>query len=135
MPFVLDNSVVAGWFLEDQATPYTEAIAGQLEEDRAIVPALWRLELANVLRTACQRKRLVAAQAQQIIEQICGLPIEIDIDTPGPAEVLALALRYDLSSYDAAYLELALRLQLPIATKDGPLKAAAVAAGVGAVGN
>lgn len=133
MPFVLDNSVVAGWFLEDQATPYTDAIAGRLEEDRAVVPALWQLEFANVLRTACKRNRIAAAQAQQVIEQICSLPIEIDRDTPGPAELLALALRYDLSSYDAAYLELALRLQLPVATKDCPLRHAAEAAGVGSV--
>ncbi|THF54882.1 type II toxin-antitoxin system VapC family toxin [Pseudothauera rhizosphaerae] len=133
MPFVLDNSVVAGWFLEDQATPYTDAIAMRLEEDRAVVPALWQLEFANVLRTACKRHRLAAAQAQQVIEQVCSLPIEIDRDTPGPAELFALALRYDLSCYDAAYLELALRLQIPIATKDRPLHAAASAAGVGAV--
>lgn len=133
MPFVLDNSVVAGWFLEDQATPYTDAIAARLEEDRAVVPALWQLEFANVLRTACKRNRIAAAQAQQIIEQICSLPIEVDRDTPGPAELLALALRYDLSSYDAAYLELALRWQLPIATKDHPLRSAATAAGVGLV--
>lgn len=133
MPSVLDNSVVAGWFLEDQASPYTEAIGRMLEEDRAIVPALWPLEFANVLRTACKRKRIIASQAQEIIEQVCGLPIEIDTDTAGPAELLALALRYDLSSYDAAYLELALRLQLPIATKDGPLRTAGEASGVGVV--
>lgn len=133
MPFVLDNSVVAGWFLEDQATPYTDAIAARLEEDRAVVPALWQLEFANVLRTACKRNRIAAAQAQQVIEQICSLPIEIDRDTPGPAELVALALRYDLSSYDAAYLELALRLQLPVATKDSHLRHAAEAAGVGSV--
>lgn len=71
MPFVLDNSVVAGWFLEDQATPYTDAIATRLEEDRAVVPALWQLEFANVPRTACKRNRIAAAQAQQVIEQIC----------------------------------------------------------------
>ena len=133
MPFVLDNSVVTGWFLEDQASPYTEAIGCKLEEDRAIVPALWQLEFVNVLRTACKRKRIIAAQAQQIIEQICGLPIEIDSETAAPAELLALALRYDLSSYDATYLALALRLQLPIATKDGPLRTAAEASGIGIV--
>ena len=135
MPFVLDNSVVAGWFLEDQATPYPDAIAARLEEDRAVVPALWQLEFAKVLRTACKRNRIAAAQAQQVIEQICSLPIEIDTDTPGPAELLALALRYDLSSYDAAYLELALRLQLPIATKDAALRQAATAAGAGSIEN
>lgn len=131
MPFVLDNSVVSGWFLEDQATPYTETIARRMEDDRAIVPPLWQLEFANVLRAACRKQRLVAAQAHAIIDQICGLPIEIDPVTPGPAELLTLALRHNLSSYDAAYLELALRLQIPVATKDGPLRDAAEASGVG----
>lgn len=131
MPFVLDNSVVSGWFLEDQATPYTETIARRMEDDRAIVPPLWQLEFANVLRTACRKQRLVTAQAHAIIDQICSLPIEIDPVTPGPAELLTLALRHNLSSYDAAYLELALRLQIPVATKDGPLRDAAEASGVG----
>ena len=53
MPFVLDNSVSCGWFLENQASEYTEAIARRLEDDQAIVPPLWELELTNVLRTAC----------------------------------------------------------------------------------
>ena len=133
MRFVLDNSVVVGWFLEDQATPYTDVVSVLLEQDQAVVPALWELEFANVLRTACRKERLTADEAHQIIEQICALPILIDRETPGPAELLALALRYNLSSYDAAYLELALRLQIPIATKDEPLQAAAHAAGVGVV--
>lgn len=133
MRFVLDNSVVVGWFLEDQATPYTDVVSVLLEQDQAVVPALWELEFANVLRTACRKERLTADEAHQIIEQICALPILIDRETPGPAELLALALRYNLSSYDAAYLELALRLQIPIATKDEPLQAAAEAAGVGIV--
>ena len=133
MRFVLDNSVVVGWFLEDQATPYTDVVSVLLEQDQAVVPALWELEFANVLRTACCKQRLTADEAHQVIEQICALPILIDRETPGPAELLALALRYNLSSYDAAYLELALRLQIRIATKDEPLRAAAEAAGVGVV--
>ena len=52
MPFAIDNTVVSGWYLENQATPYTEAIAQRLREDRAVVPALWELELTNVLRTS-----------------------------------------------------------------------------------
>ncbi len=133
MRFVLDNSVVVGWFLEDQATPYTDAVGALLEQNQAVVPALWELEFANVLRTACRKQRLAADEAHEVIEQICALPIAIERDTPGPAELLTLALRYNLSSYDAAYLELALRLQIPIATKDEPLQAAAQAAGVGVV--
>lgn len=133
MPFVLDNSVVVGWFLEDQATAYTDAVGVLLEQEQAVVPALWELEFANVLRTACRKQRLTADEAHQVIEEVCALPIAIDHDTPGPAELLTLALRYNLSSYDAAYLELALRLKVSIATKDEPLQLAAQAAGVGVV--
>ena len=134
MPFVIDNSVVSGWYLENQATPYAEAIAEQLLEDRASAPGLWELELSNVLRTACLRQRMTAEKAQQILSRIASLPIDIDRHAVPPRELLALSLRFGLSSYDAAYLELALRRQLPLATQDEALRAAALAAGVGFVG-
>jgi predicted nucleic acid-binding protein len=133
MPFVVDNSVVSGWFIGNQATPYTEAVAALLLEDKAFAPALWQLEFANVLRIACKRGKLIARNAQAIVEHVAQLPIEIDRETPGTAAILSLALRYDLSSYDAAYLELALRLQVPIATRDEALAEAAWAAGVGVI--
>lgn len=131
MPFVLDNSVVSGWYLENQSSAYTEHIAQRLRDERALVPALWELEFTNVLRTACQRQRLNAQQAQAIVAQIGTLPIDVDRQPVACGELLALALRFGLSSYDAAYLELALRLQLPIATQDAGLQAAAAASGVG----
>ena len=131
MPFVLDNSVVAGWFLENQATAYTDAIAHRLRDDRAHVPALWELEFTNVLRTACVRQRLDAQRAQAVVAQIGALPIEVDRHPVARSELLALALRFGLSSYDAAYLELALRLQCPVATQDDAMRLAALAAGVG----
>ena len=131
MPFVIDNSVVAGWFLESQATPYTEAIADRLREDRAVVPALWELELTNVLRTACLRQRMTAEKAQQVLARMARLPIAVDRAGVPPRELLALALRFGLSCFDAAYLELALRLQVPMATVNAALKGAAVASGVG----
>ncbi len=133
MPFVIDNSVVSGWYLENQATPYTEAIAEQLLEDRASAPALWELELTNVLRTACLRQRMTAEKAQRILARIAKLPIDVDRHPVPRHELLALALRFGLSSYDAAYLELALRRQLPLATQDDALRAAALAAGAGCV--
>lgn len=133
MPFVIDNSVVSGWYLENQATPYTEAIAGRLCEDQAVAPALWELELTNVLRTACLRQRMTAEKAQQILAHIAKLPITVDRIGAPPHELFALALRFGLSSYDAAYLELALRLQLPVATADAALREAALASGVGCV--
>lgn len=133
MPFVLDNSVVSGWLLDNQATAYTDAIARRLQEDRAVAPVLLRLEYANVLRTACKRSRMNAQQAQAAIGHLAALPVEIDADPPDAAQVLALALQYDLSSYDAAYLHLALRRQCPVATQDAALAQAARLAGVGVV--
>ncbi|MFA7444191.1 MAG: type II toxin-antitoxin system VapC family toxin [Lysobacteraceae bacterium] len=133
MPFVLDNSVLSGWLLETQATPYTQAIAERLAQDRAVAPVLLRLEYANVLRTACKRGRMTAGQAQEAISQLEALPVEYDNQTPDARQLLALALRYDLSSYDAAYLDLALHRQLPIATQDVELAEAARICGVGVV--
>lgn len=130
MPFVLDNSVVTGWYLEDQASDDTEAIATRLETDRAIVPALWQLEFANVLKTACSRGKLGLDAARQIVDTLCTLPIEVERDTPGPRQLLELAMRDSLSSYDAAYLELAMRRGLAIACQDGKLRAAAQVAGI-----
>ena len=133
MPMVLDNSVVCGWLLENQATPYSDAIAQRLQDDQAVAPPLLRLEYANVLRTACKRGRLTAQQAQDAIAQLAELPVEIDAELPDAAQLLALAVRYDLSSYDATYLDLALRRQLPVATQDVALAQAARLSGVGVV--
>ena len=132
MPFVIDNSVVCGWF-ENQASAYSEAIAERLQDDRAHAPGVWELELTNVLRTACLKRRMNAEQAQGVLAQIATLPIDVDRQGATPAALLALALRFGLSSYDAAYLELALRLQLPLATTDAALREAAVVSGVGLV--
>lgn len=133
MPFVLDTSVVSGWYLENQATAYTESIAERLQVDRGLLPAIWELELVNVLRTACVRQRITAEAAQRVVAQLRSLPIEVDREPVPCSELLALALRFGLSSYDAAYLELALRCQVPIATQDESLRGAALAAGVGIV--
>ncbi len=133
MPFVIDNSIVCGWFLENQATPYTAAIGQQLQEDRAVAPPVWELEFTNVLRTACIRERMQLAAAYVVVEQVKSLPIDVDRRPVRPSEILGLAMRFGLSSSDAAYLELALRLALPIATADIRLREAALAAGVGLV--
>jgi predicted nucleic acid-binding protein len=133
MPFVLDNSVVTGWYLPDQASSYCQAIATRLESDKALVPALWQQELANVLKTACTRGKLKLKldAAREILDTLATLPIEIDASPgPGQRQLFELAMRYKLSSYDAVYLELAMRHGLPIATQDAQLKEAAMAAGV-----
>ena len=104
-----------------------------MREDQAVAPALWELELTNVLRSACLRQRMTAEKAQQVLANIAKLPITVDRIGAPPHEQLGLALRFGLSSYDAAYLELALRLQLPVATADAALRDSALASGVGCV--
>lgn len=133
MPFVIDNSISSGWFIRNQATPYGDSIALRLQDDRAVAPPIWELEFANVLRTACLRKALTAQTAQEVAARVASLPIDVERQAVRPAELLSLALRYGLTSYDAAYLELALRRQLPIATLDAALSEAAMACGVGVV--
>lgn len=133
MPFVLDNSVVSGWYLAKQATPYTEAVLDKLRRDTAIVPPLWELELVNVGRTAVKRSTLTDDEARLAVSFVLGLPITVDRAIVPPERVLSLALTYGLTAYDAAYLELALRLKLPIAAKDGDLRDAADKAGVSLV--
>lgn len=133
MPFVLDNSVVIGWLLDNPASAYSDAVAERLQMDRAIAPPLLALEYTNVLRTACKQQRLIAAQAQEMLAVLKELPIDFDTVAPSPAQLFDLALRYDLTSYDATYLDLALRRSLPIATQDQALARAARLAGVGVV--
>lgn len=131
--FVLDNSVVSGWLIENQSSAYADAVAERLKTSRAIAPPLLRLEVTNVLRTACKRQRLIAAQAHEMLMALAALPIDIDVTAPNPAQILDLALRHDLTAYDAVYLDLALRRALPVATRDLALADAARAAGVGVV--
>ena len=129
MPFVVDNSVVSGWYLAKQATPYTDAVLDKLRHDTAIVPPLWELELANVARTAVKRSTVTDDEARLAVSFVLSLPISVDRAVVPPERVLSLALTYDLTAYDAAYLETALRLKRPIAAKDGALKEAAEKAG------
>jgi predicted nucleic acid-binding protein len=131
LPFVIDNSVVSGWYLANQASAYGDAVLSCLAQDNAVVPALWEAELVNVLRTACLRQRMTAQHAQAVLARLGALPIEVDRQPMPRGELLALSLRFGLSAYDATYLALALRLQCPVATLDAALAEAAVASGVG----
>jgi len=133
MAFVVDNSVVSGWFLASQTNAYTDGVLALMRNDTAIVPPLWEFELANVVRTAVARNILSEKDARLAISYILGLPISVDRTAVTPDRLLALALAYGLSAYDAAYLELALRHKLPIAARDGKLKNAAEKSGVGLV--
>jgi predicted nucleic acid-binding protein len=129
---VLDCSVTVTWCFEDEATPETDALLERVRDEGATVPMLWQLEVANVLLQAERRGRLSAADVRTRLELIGTLPITTDDETSLRAltEVLALARMENLTTYDAAYLELAMRRGLPLATQDTALRDAAARVGV-----
>ena len=125
--FVVDNSVVMAWCFQDEASQYADAILGSLEVFKAIVPSIWPLEVGNVLLVAERRKRLSEAGSTRFIALLTELPITIEQESPERMmrEILALAREHQISSYDASYLDLAMRKGVPIATlDDGLIKAA-----------
>ena len=104
--------MVVGWYFESQATDYTDRVLDRLAGENAHVPGLWVLEFSNVLSKAKQAGKLDAERTEEIIELLSGLPIVVDYTQGNIADNLKLATKYGLSSYDAAYLELAIRLRL-----------------------
>lgn len=132
MSFVLDCSVTVAWLFEDEATPAIDALQDQLTEEVALVPGHWRLEVGNVLAQAERRKRLTPAQTLAHLELLGRLPVATDDETDSRAfrEILSVARNEGLTTYDAAYLELAARRGVPLATLDRALARAARRAGV-----
>lgn len=130
--FVLDGSVTMAWYFQDERNDYADAVRDGLDRSQAVVPSLWPLEVANTVVMGERRKRSTPAQAATWLGFLGVLPIVVDGETTARAwgETLGLARAHNLSSYDAAYLELAMRRGLPLATLDEKLKAAAVAVGV-----
>lgn len=138
--FVLDNSVVMAWYFEDEANAYTSAILESLAEGEALVPAIWPLEVANVLLVGERRGRSTEARTSRFIALLEALPIRVDAATSQRAlsGILTLAREQRLSAYDAAYLDLAMREGVSLATQDQGLRRAAEKCGVevfGIVGN
>lgn len=131
MPFVMDASVTLSWAFTDESEPTAKRAAQWLETgaDTARVPDLWRYEVRNVLLTAERRGRISPAGTDRFLEQIARLRIEVDT-TRDDSYVLQLARDHKLTVYDAAYLALAIRAHLPLATLDLALRTAALSAGV-----
>jgi predicted nucleic acid-binding protein len=132
MDFVLDTSVLMSWCLKDGTDDYSDSILERLSAGEALVPAICPFEVANVLLVAERRGRLTEADTTRFLSLLLSLPIRID---HGPAhpnlnELLALGRQYKLSAYDAAYLELATREGLPLATQDAALRSAASKCGI-----
>lgn len=130
--FVLDGSVTMAWFFRDETNAYAEAVEDSLARAEAVVPALWPLEVANALVVGERRKRSTEAQAVTWLSCLRALPIVVDDETAARSwdDTLNLARAHQLSAYDAAYLELALRRSLSLATLDDRLKDAAAVVGV-----
>jgi len=129
---VIDASVALTWCFEDEATAQTDLILDRVRTDGAVVPALWHLELANVLLQAEKRGRIAMGDVATRLELIAELPIATDHETAARAwrEVIALARTERLTAYDAAYLELAVRRGLPLSSLDEALIDAARRIGV-----
>lgn len=133
--FVLDNSVAMRWLLETTKKPdqtYADAVLKTFFDTRALVPNLWHLEAASVLLGAEKRGELTIAEVERFIAQLENLPIHVDPLTAHQTfnRTMALARAYNLSSYDAAYFELAIREGLPLASLDKNLVKAAKKADV-----
>ncbi len=130
--FVLDNSITMRWCFEDTATAYSEAILQQMETGtQAIAPVLWLYEVGAVLAKEQRRSGLSAQEAAEFLEILTSF--DIAIDRAGTDRILTdvhrLAVAYRLTGYDAAYLELALGMSLPLATLDADLREACRSAG------
>jgi predicted nucleic acid-binding protein len=136
MSLVIDASLTVSWYFEDETTPATEAILERVSEAGATVPTLWRLEVANAFQSAIRRKRITAPYRDQLLAELTHMPITIDADTNVYAwtTTLRLAERFALTIYDSAYLELAQRRSLPLATLDAELREAAAALGLTLLG-
>ena len=135
MSFVLDNSVAMCWLLNDgraSNVSYALKVLDALQTDVAVVPGLWALEAANVVAKVEAKGLVTEARTQAFVAALLRLNIATDNGTASHAlgETLNLARRYKLFAYDAAYLELALREGLPLATLDADLAKAAKKAGV-----
>jgi predicted nucleic acid-binding protein len=129
MSLVIDSSATLAWIYPEEATEAIGQVFDQLVESGAWVPSLWRLEVANVLEMGVRRRRHDAAFRDASLVDLALLPILQDPETHAQAwgATLELAARHRLTLYDAAYLELALRRRLPLATLDGDLRTAAQA--------
>jgi predicted nucleic acid-binding protein len=129
VPFVLDASVAACWYFEDEHDGRADRVLDLLAIDTALTPLHWWFEIRNVIVVGERRRRMAEPYAASYLAELQALPIALAA-LPEEGDVFALARKHRLTFYDAAYLELAQREQLPLATLDDNLAAAARAEGV-----
>jgi predicted nucleic acid-binding protein len=125
--FVVDASVGFSWVYHDQATPETHALLNEIGSGvPVVVPSFWFLEMANVLLMAQRRHKLSAAQRKTALEKLAAMQFTVDDAAAGSAfhQISELAEKYGLTVYDAAYLEIALRRKMSLASRDVALRSA-----------
>lgn len=129
---ILDCSAALCWILPDEGDVATDTLLDRVAEAGALVPALWPFEVANVLLMAERRTRITPAERRQALTLLGDLPVRIDPPSRERVwtETLVLAQAHRLTAYDASYLELAIRHELPLATRDAALRVAAESCGV-----
>ena len=132
MSFVLDASVALAWCFEDEKNPYADSVLDALDHSEGLVPSIWSFEVANVLALSERAGRLDLLRSAWFIRFLNDLPILVDERSSSRAfgETIALARAQNLTVYDAAYLEVALRVGARLATQDNALRAAALKLGV-----
>lgn len=137
MSIVVDASMTIAWLFRDERTDTPQAVLRRVAREGGMVPSLWRLEVANVLRNAVRRRRCGEGYATRCLERLARLRIAIDPQTDAHAwgTTRQLSIRHDLTLYDAAYLELAIRRNEPLASADAALIAAARRAGLAVLGD
>ena len=137
MSLVLDASLTLTWYFDDESTPVTDALLDQVAGAGAVVPTVWRLEVANALQMAIRRKRISEVFRDDALSRLLAMPITVDAETDAHVWTTALRLsaRFGLTLYDAAYVELAQRCSLPLASLDQEMRAAASALNIKVLGS
>jgi predicted nucleic acid-binding protein len=132
LSFVLDGSVALANAFADERTPETNAAMDRAAAERAQVPPIWRLEVANGLLVGVRRGSMTRRLMDDVLAEfaLMDLAADPDCDSHAWSDTVRLAEKHALTAYDASYLELALRRRLPLATLDGALARAARAEGV-----
>ena len=130
MALVLDSSICLSWFFPDERTNFTDTALDVAANEECWVPSLWRLEFSNALLVAERRRRLTRAERLQMLDEASRLRLRVDAHVHDLRQISSLASQHGLSAYDSAYLELAMRLGVPMITLDKDLAAAGATAGL-----
>jgi predicted nucleic acid-binding protein len=130
MAFVVDASVTLPWFLVDERTAFTDSLLDAINKVEYWAPSVWRLEIPNALLVAERKRRIDRRGRLEALDQASRLRIKVDPELPDMQAISSVAERRQLSTYDAAYLELAIRLNFGLITLDQQLAQAALAEGV-----